>query len=152
MYADSLPDSCRRADIDAGKRQGATTDEALRIRQLEAKVGELKRSFKRDFVGDVLASSRGSSSRDFRGDSVRVAPICGKLLQHGVQIAPSTYYAAKVRRRRRASSAMSDYCSKSTESTTGSGARDLPAPVRCYTSCAATSLRWSRSARSTGER
>ena len=44
VNADTLRGWCKQADIDAGKRPGTTSDEALKIKQLEAEVRELKRS------------------------------------------------------------------------------------------------------------
>jgi transposase len=44
VNADTLRGWCKQADIDAGKRPGTTSDEAQRIKQLEAEVRELKRS------------------------------------------------------------------------------------------------------------
>ncbi len=44
VNADTLRGWCKQADIDAGRRPGTTTDEAKRIRELEAEVRELKRA------------------------------------------------------------------------------------------------------------
>jgi transposase len=44
VNADTLRGWCKQADVDAGKRPGTTSDEALKIKQLEAEVRELKRS------------------------------------------------------------------------------------------------------------
>jgi transposase-like protein len=41
---DTLRNWCKQADIDAGERPGTTTDEAAKIKQLEAEVRELKRA------------------------------------------------------------------------------------------------------------
>lgn len=44
VNADTLRGWCKQADIDAGRRPGTTTDDAKRIRELEAEVRELKRA------------------------------------------------------------------------------------------------------------
>ena len=44
VNADTLRGWCKQAEIDAGTRPGTTTDEAARIKQLEAEVRELKRA------------------------------------------------------------------------------------------------------------
>ena len=44
VNADTLRGWCKQADIDAGKRPGTTTDDAKRIKELEAEVRELKRA------------------------------------------------------------------------------------------------------------
>ncbi|MGV2531560.1 UNVERIFIED_CONTAM: transposase [Acinetobacter lwoffii] len=44
VNADTLRGWCKQADIDAGRRPGTTTDEAQKIKQLEAEVRELRRS------------------------------------------------------------------------------------------------------------
>ena len=44
VNADTLRGWCKQADIDAGKRPGTTTDDAKRIKDLEAENRELKRA------------------------------------------------------------------------------------------------------------
>jgi transposase-like protein len=44
VNADTLRGWCKQADIDAGKRPGTTTDDAKKIKDLEAEVRELKRA------------------------------------------------------------------------------------------------------------
>jgi transposase len=44
VNADTLRNWVKRSDIDAGRRPGTTTDDAGRIRKLEAEVRELKRA------------------------------------------------------------------------------------------------------------
>ncbi len=44
VNADTLRGWCKQADIDTGRRPGTTTSDAVRIKQLEAEVRELKRS------------------------------------------------------------------------------------------------------------
>jgi transposase len=61
VKADTLRGWSKQASIDAGERPGVTSSDAVRIKALEAEVKELKR---------VPRSSRGSSTRDFRGDLV----------------------------------------------------------------------------------
>ncbi len=41
---DTLRGWCKRADIDAGRRPGTTTDDASKIKKLEGEVRELKRA------------------------------------------------------------------------------------------------------------
>jgi transposase len=41
---DTLRGWCKQAEIDAGRRPGTTTDERVRIKQLEQEVRELKRA------------------------------------------------------------------------------------------------------------
>ena len=44
VNADTLRGWGKQADIDAGKRPGTTTDDAKRIKEVEAEVRELKRA------------------------------------------------------------------------------------------------------------
>ena len=61
VNADTLRGWCKQADIDAGKRPGTTSDEAQKIKQLEAEVRELKRS--NEILSAASSFSRGSSSQ-----------------------------------------------------------------------------------------
>jgi len=71
VNADTLRGWCKQADIDAGKRPGTTTDEAQRIKQLEAEVRELKRSNAgagpqvRPVAGQHSAQDRGGGLQRF---------------------------------------------------------------------------------------
>ncbi len=44
VNADTLRGWCKQAEVDAGKRPGTTTDDAKKIKDLEAEVRELKRA------------------------------------------------------------------------------------------------------------
>lgn len=44
VNSDTLRGWCKQSDIDAGRRPGVTTADAVRIKQLEAEVRELKRA------------------------------------------------------------------------------------------------------------
>jgi transposase len=66
VNTDTLRGWCKQADIDAGKRPGTTSGDAQKIKQLEAEVRELKRA--NEILWRLRVSSRGSSTRDCRGD------------------------------------------------------------------------------------
>jgi transposase len=51
--ADTLRGWCKQADIDAGKQPGTTTGDAVKIKQLESEVRELKRA--NEILGTRLA-------------------------------------------------------------------------------------------------
>lgn len=60
--------SLNQVAIDSGERPGTTTTDARKIHELEAEVRELKRGTRSCWRHRV--SSRGSSTRDCRGDRV----------------------------------------------------------------------------------
>ncbi|MEW1963599.1 IS3 family transposase [Microbacterium sp. NPDC077644] len=101
---DTLRGWVKQAQIDAGERPGTTTDDASRIKQLEAEVRELKRAneillaaskFLR--AGARPATAVVTQFIDDHRDRFGVEPICRVLTEHGVKIAPSGYYAFKKR-------------------------------------------------------
>ena len=94
----------RQADIDDGHAPGVTTAEARRIKELEQEIRELKRAneiLKRaaSFFGAELDRQHKKivGFIDANRDEFGVEPICTVLRSAGVQVAPSTYYAAKTR-------------------------------------------------------
>ncbi|QIX27197.1 IS3 family transposase [Nocardioides sp. JQ2195] len=111
MHPETLRNWVRQAEIDGGVRPGTTTDDAARLVELEREVRELRRA------NEILKTSaaffrRGARPQDQvtkvptavlvdyidqHRDRLGVEPICEVLRDAGVQIAPSTYYAAKTR-------------------------------------------------------
>ncbi|MER6987333.1 IS3 family transposase [Micrococcus luteus] len=102
----------KQAEIDAGQAPGVTTAEAQRIKALEAEVRELRRA--NEILKTASAFFAGGGARpqaevaevptamlveyiDEHRDRFGVEPICQVLRDADVQIAPSTYYAAKAR-------------------------------------------------------
>ncbi len=65
---DTLRAWCKQAEIDAGRRPGVTTVDAARIKELEREVRELNEPTRSCWRRRL--SSRGSSTRDCRGDRV----------------------------------------------------------------------------------
>ncbi len=80
---DTLRGWCKQAEIDAGRRPGTTTADAARIKELRAR-GRRSSSGRTRSCWRRRVSSRGSSTRDCRGDRVHrraqgrfgVEPIC----------------------------------------------------------------------------
>ncbi|WP_425558049.1 IS3 family transposase, partial [Demequina sediminis] len=110
MHRETLRGWVRQVEIDGGVRPGTTTSEAERIASLEQEVRELRRA------NHILKTSAGFLRGGARpphqqvvayvdahrhdvvdGREVGVEPICTVLSEAGVQIAPSGYYAAKIR-------------------------------------------------------
>ncbi|HEY3842957.1 MAG TPA: IS3 family transposase [Acidimicrobiales bacterium] len=87
-----------QADIDAGNRQGVTTDEKKRIAELEKENRELRRAnaILKSASGFVRGGARPPDQVvryiDAHREEFGVEPICSVL-----QFAPSTYYARKAR-------------------------------------------------------
>ncbi|WP_241245166.1 IS3 family transposase [Microbacterium sp. KRD172] len=101
---DTLRGWVKQAQIDAGERPGTTTDDASRIKQLEAEVRELKRANEILLAASkfLRAGARPATAVvvqfiDDHRDRFGVEPICRVLTEHGVKIAPSGYYAFKKR-------------------------------------------------------
>lgn len=109
---DTLRTWCRQAEVDSGKRPGVTTNDALRIKDLEREVKELRQAnemadssserndleFLRAGVGPAtsLVVEFIAAHADRKSvDELRcgVQPICCVLTEHGCKIAPSTCYA-----------------------------------------------------------
>ena len=102
---DTLRGWCKQAAIDAGERPGTTTVDAATDQGVGAGGrGSCKRaneillaasSFLR--AGARPATAVVVDFIDAHRDRFGVEPICRVLTEHGVQIAPSTYYAARNR-------------------------------------------------------
>ncbi len=102
------PDTLRgwviQAEVDDGARAGTTTSDAQRVAELEREVkgaapGELDPA---ERVGFFCGGARPPTAVivdyiDAHKKQHGVEPICTVLSESGVKIAPSTYYAAKVR-------------------------------------------------------
>ncbi|WP_460994096.1 IS3 family transposase [Sinomonas soli] len=95
----------RQADIDDGAAPGVSTAEARRVRELEQEVRELRRANEilkraakflrggaRPPTPEVVAFIEANRNDVVEGRPLGVEPICSLL-----QVAPSTYYAAKDR-------------------------------------------------------
>lgn len=102
----------RRAEIDAGQRPGVTTQDFDEIKKLRAEVRELRRAneilkaaagfFAAELDAAVVVAFIATHADRVSADGVRwgVEPICRVLSEHGIPIAPSTYYdAVKTARR-----------------------------------------------------
>ncbi|WP_324650008.1 IS3 family transposase [Georgenia sp. H159] len=100
----------KQAEIDDGEVPGVSTEESARIKALEQENRELRRAneiLKRaaSFFGggarpsvQVIVAFIDDNCQDVvDGRRLGVEPICRVLREHGLQIAPSTYYAAKSR-------------------------------------------------------
>jgi putative transposase len=95
----------RQAEIDGGVRPGTTTDEAARIAELERENRKL-RPGERD-PQDRVGVFRPGGARpptevvvdylDEHKGRFGIKPVCAVVKDAGVQIAPSSYYAAKTR-------------------------------------------------------
>ncbi|WP_308492713.1 IS3 family transposase [Microbacterium terrisoli] len=101
---DTLRGWVKQAQIDAGERAGTTTDDASKIKQLEAEVRELKRANEILLAASkfLRAGARPATAVvvqfiDDHRARFGVEPICRVLTKHGVKIAPSGYYAFKKR-------------------------------------------------------
>ena len=89
-----------QADIDGGLKDGTSTEDAGRIKELEQEVKELRRA--NEILRKASGVFRPGGARpptavmvsfiDEHRDTLGVEPICKAL-----QVAPSTYYAAKKR-------------------------------------------------------
>jgi transposase-like protein len=105
---ESLRSWVRQAEVDGGLRPGTNTQDKEGIAALEREVRELRRT--NEILGDGLGFLRGRARRpasemtrsiDTHRDRFGVEPICRAL-----QIAPSSYHAAK--RRQPSARAISD--------------------------------------------
>ena len=90
----------RRAQVDEGTRPGLSSDERVRLKELEREVKDLRgQRHLEGRVGFLRDRARRSNEEvvryiDSRKGRWGVEPICSAL-----QFAPSTYYAAKARPR-----------------------------------------------------
>ncbi|THA24053.1 IS3 family transposase [Streptomyces sp. RKND-216] len=94
----------RKAQVDAGQRPGVTSEEAAEIKRLKAENAELKRANEilKAASGFLRGRARPATQAlvafiDEFKQVFGVEPICRVLTGHGLQIATSTYYAAKNR-------------------------------------------------------
>ncbi|MFV9426914.1 IS3 family transposase [Rhodococcus aetherivorans] len=105
IHPEALRTWVRQAEIDGGVRPGTTTDEAKRIAELERENRELRRANEILKTASAFFGSSGARPQtqvivdyiDAHKTDYGVEPICRVLTRTGVQIAPSTYYAAKTR-------------------------------------------------------
>ncbi|MCR4526808.1 IS3 family transposase [Kocuria rhizophila] len=96
---ETLRNWVRQAEVDEGYRPGTTTDDAQRLAELEREVRELRRAnaILRSASGFLRGGARPPTQQvvayiDAHKGEYGVEPICKVL-----QVAPSTYYAAKTR-------------------------------------------------------
>ncbi|MEQ7011413.1 IS3 family transposase [Actinopolymorpha sp. B17G11] len=100
----------KQADIDEGHAPGVTTAEAKRIKELEQENRELRRANEilkraafflrggaRPPTQEVVAFIDANRHDVVEGRELGVESICATLTRAGLQVAPSTYYAAKTR-------------------------------------------------------
>ncbi|WP_145887982.1 IS3 family transposase [Streptomyces sp. BK340] len=94
----------RKAEVDAGRRPGTTSEEAAEIKRLRAENAELRRA--NEILKAASGFLRGRARPAVQAlvafvDEFKkvfgVEPICRVLSDHGLKIATSTYYAAKNR-------------------------------------------------------
>ncbi|QEV42985.1 IS3 family transposase [Streptomyces nodosus] len=94
----------RKAEVDAGRRPGVTSEEAAEIKRLKAENAELRRA--NEILKAASGFLRGRARPavealvafiDTHRQVFGVEPICKVLTSHGLKIATSTYYAAKNR-------------------------------------------------------
>ncbi|MDT0167411.1 IS3 family transposase [Actinotalea sp. AC32] len=100
INAETLRNWVTQAEVDAGDRPGVTSEDARRIAELERENRELRRA--NEILRTASALFRRGGARppteviggyiDEHKDRLGVEPICRVL-----QVAPSTYYAAKTR-------------------------------------------------------
>lgn len=93
----------RQSEVDAGERPGLSSEERAQIKALTKENAELRRQTRSSRRPRLSPRRRSTAHRDpgevHRGqqDPIRVAPICRVLSEHGIKIAPSSYYDAKSR-------------------------------------------------------
>ncbi|MDO0930036.1 IS3 family transposase [Streptomyces sp. TG1A-8] len=94
----------RKAEVDAGRGPGVTSDEAAEIKRLKAENAEPRRA--NEILKAASGFLRGRARPavealvafiDAHRQVFGVEPICRVLTGHGLKIATSTYYAAKNR-------------------------------------------------------
>ena len=95
----------RQVEVDAGQRPGATTEESAELKRLRRENAELKRptgSSRQHRLSSRPSSTGHTTDRGVHPHPPRpprsgrlvwgVEPICSVLTEHGLPIAPSTYY------------------------------------------------------------
>ncbi|MFF3951511.1 IS3 family transposase [Streptomyces sp. NPDC001902] len=95
----------RQDQIDSGARPGTTTEESAELKRLRKENAELKRANEilKAASGFLRGRARPATHTlvtfidEYRNRFGGVEPICTVLTEHGLSIAPSTYYAAKSR-------------------------------------------------------
>ncbi|RHW29181.1 IS3 family transposase [Nocardioides immobilis] len=100
----------KQADIDDGHAPGVSTADAKRIKELEQELRELRRANEilkraakflrggaRPPTQEVVAFIDANRDDVVGGKKLGVESICSTLSKAGLQVAPSTYYAAKSR-------------------------------------------------------
>ncbi|MGO0578285.1 IS3 family transposase [Ornithinimicrobium panacihumi] len=111
VHPEALRNWVRQAEIDDGVRPGTTSDDAQRLADLEREVRELRRANEILKTSAAFFAAGGARPQaqvevptavlvdyiDAHRDRFGVEPICTVLRDAGVQIAPSTYYAARNR-------------------------------------------------------
>ncbi|WP_246279909.1 IS3 family transposase [Nocardioides daedukensis] len=111
VHPEALRNWVRQGEIDGGVRPGTTTDDATRLAELEREVRELRRANEILKTSAAFFAAGGARPQDQvevptavvvdyidqHREEFGVEPICAVLKDAGVQIAPSTYYAAKTR-------------------------------------------------------
>ncbi len=155
VQPDTLRTSCRQGDVDAGKRAGVTTADAVKIKELEREVKELRRA------NEILLAASSFFARELDPatslvvafiaahvdrvwvDGLRwgVQPICRVLTEHGGKIAPQ--HLLRVHhpgRRRRAASAMRRCWCRSAASSRPPGT--VTGGTRCGGSCPRRGAWW----------
>ncbi|MEU9761877.1 IS3 family transposase [Streptomyces sp. NPDC047987] len=104
IHPEALRTWVKRAETDAGLREGPTSAEAARIAELEREVKELRRANAiLKSASGFLRGGAGPSTAlrvayvDRHKEEFGVQPICDALKGTDAEIAPSTYYAAATR-------------------------------------------------------
>ncbi|WP_425309671.1 IS3 family transposase [Ammonicoccus fulvus] len=111
VHPEALRNWVRQAEVDGGLRPGTTTDDSQRLAELEREVRELRRANEILKTSAAFFAAGGARPQDQvavpvgvlvdyidqHRDRFGVEPICAVLKDAGVQIAPSTYYAARKR-------------------------------------------------------
>ncbi|MGH7745641.1 MAG: IS3 family transposase [Candidatus Dormibacteria bacterium] len=105
VNAGTLRGWIERVEIDAGARPGVSSETGARVKELEREVGELRRANEILKTASAFFGSSGARPQtalivayiDAYKDRFGVEPICRVLSEHGMAIAPSTYYAHRAR-------------------------------------------------------
>ena len=111
----------RQAEVDAGQRPGAISNESGEIKRLKREVAELRRANEilkaasaffacraRPALPSLVRFIAEHANRTDGGLRWGVEPICAVLSEHGCPIAPSTYYDARISADRRSARQLRD--------------------------------------------